>query len=489
MPIAPIIRNWPLRTKLLAIAMVTTAAALALAGVGIVISDSILFNQYLERDLTALSQIIADNSTGALAFDDADAAGETLGALRARNHLVAACIYRANGTVLARYSRTGATLTCPAPSARERIEFLADAVSVSRPVALAGRPIGTFTMAYDYGEIWERRRIYGSAVIAILLVTGLLAALLSRQLRNLIAEPVSKLVSTVDAVSKTRNYGLRAERISGGELGMLVDAFNEMLSRIQARDEELRKALADREEANKRLAQSNSDLERFAFVASHDLQEPLRMVTLYTQLLRKRSVLDASPETAEYVANIIGGTRRMHELLNDIRVYAEIRTDEDLTPVDLNGALQNAMANLKLVIEQSGAQITSDPLPSLRAYEAHFVALFQNLIGNAIKYRADEPPRISISCRHDGTMLRFAVSDNGIGIAPEYHTSIFVPFKRLHGAEIPGTGIGLAICQRVVERYGGHIWVESEALRGATFHFTFPEAIAAPAPELNRSTA
>jgi len=155
MPLPLRIRNWPLRTKLLAVIMATVAVALLLAGVGIIVSDAILFNRYLERDLTALAQITADNSTGALAFDDPTAASETLSALKARTHLVAACIYRADKTVLAKYSRTGATLPCPPQEAKRGIDFQALGVSAVKPVLLAEQPIGTLTLLYDYGETGE----------------------------------------------------------------------------------------------------------------------------------------------------------------------------------------------------------------------------------------------------------------------------------------------------------------------------------------------
>jgi light-regulated signal transduction histidine kinase (bacteriophytochrome) len=279
------------------------------------------------------------------------------------------------------------------------------------------------------------------------------------------------------SVSQSRNYSLRAEKVFNDELGVLVDAFNDMLSRIEEGDAELRQALNDREEANRRLAQSNADLERFAFIASHDLQEPLRMVSLYTQLLHRHALLNSGPEAQEFVDQIVGGTRRMYDLLDDLRAYAEIRAEAELAPVDLNEAVAKATANLKLAIDTNGTKIDCSPLPSVRAYSGHFVALFQNLIGNAIKYRAQEPPRIAIKYEQVGETLRFAVCDNGVGIAPEYHAKIFVPFKRLHGPEIPGSGIGLAICQRIVERYGGTIWVESQLSRGATFYFTLPEAV------------
>jgi light-regulated signal transduction histidine kinase (bacteriophytochrome) len=270
-----------------------------------------------------------------------------------------------------------------------------------------------------------------------------------------------------------------------------VDAFNEMLSGIQSRDLELRKSLAARQEAldqlavlyadlkksNENLARSNEDLERFAFVASHDLQEPLRMMTVYSQLLVKQYRTANDTQLDTYVDRISGGSRRIRELLADLLAYTEIAATPDgqFEPVDLNLVLEKVQQNLKFAIEESNAVVTSDKLPVVAAHDAHLIPLFQNLVGNAIKYRSDRPPRIHISVEHTGGLFRFSVNDNGIGIAPEYYGKIFMAFKRLHGSNIPGTGIGLAICQRIVERYGGRIWVESELGHGTTFFFTLPD--------------
>jgi PAS domain S-box-containing protein len=237
--------------------------------------------------------------------------------------------------------------------------------------------------------------------------------------------------------------------------------------------------------SNSSLARSNEDLERFAYVASHDLQEPLRMVTTYSQLLIRTYGGQLRGEAAAFVDTIVDGTRRMQTLLSDLLAYTGINAESDqpAEQVDLNAALETAKRNLNAAIAESGAQVTSDPLPCARGHEGHFVSLLQNLIGNAIKYRSNDPPRIHIAVRRQGGEMRIEVSDNGIGIAPEYHRQIFVPFKRLHGRRIPGSGIGLAICQRVVERYGGRIWVESQVGAGSKFIFTLPEA-APPAREV-----
>jgi PAS domain S-box-containing protein len=738
------LRDIPIKQKLLAIMMVTTAAALLLAGLGILVADSILFRGYLERDLATLAQIIGDNCTASLAFDDPRTARETLAALRARPHLITACVYRPNGSLLASYLRPGAFSACPPPSSQEELHFTGGNVLLSHPIVL-GRRLGTLVLLYDRNEVYERVSLYGATVLGLLLVSLLVVFLLSSRLRAIIVTPISQLADAVTSVSQSRDYSIRARKISNDELGILVDAFNEMLTGIQSRDNNLKRALWEREEAlrdaqetreslettlasigdavistdvngrvvfanrvalsllaskqdivgrplddvfpifneftrarvespvarvlregaivglanhtilvahdgteipiddsgapirgkggeilgtvlvfrdvtvrrsaevtgrllaaivessddaiighsldgmitswnrgaermfgysaeetigrpvsliaassqinempgvlarigrgeriaqyqaarrtktgkiidvsvsvsplhdsigrivgaskiardiseqvrtverlaqlnadlqrsNENLRRSNEDLERFAFVASHDLQEPLRMISVYSQLLLKSHSGEFDRQAHTYVDNIVSSTRRMRELLADLLAYAEIgaRVDEPVEAVDLNTVVENVMRNLQALIEETGSTITVDPLPTLRAFQGHFIPLFQNLIGNSIKYRSEQPPRIHLSFARDGDRLRFAVADNGIGIAPEYHQKIFGAFKRLHGKDIEGTGIGLAICQRVVERYGGRIWVDSQTGQGSTFIFTLPAGL------------
>ena len=262
----------------------------------------------------------------------------------------------------------------------------------------------------------------------------------------------------------------------GRAIGASIIA-RDITEQVRAADQ-LAQLNADLLRSNENLARSNEDLERFAFVASHDLQEPLRMITIYSQLLVRSYPPELDVKAQGYVNNIVESTKRIRELLADLLAYTEIgsHTDKPAEAIDLNVVLDKVKANLKAPIDESGAVITADRLPALQVYEAHYIPLFQNLIGNAIKYRSQKPPRIHISFGEADGHLRFAVADNGIGIAPEYHHKIFGAFKRLHGKNIPGTGIGLAICKRIVERYGGHIWVQSEVGRGSTFHFTLPDA-------------
>ncbi len=485
-------RDLPLKQKLTVIIITTTAAALLFSGLGIVTVDSLLFRKNLETELATLTRIIADNSTAALAFDDQNAARETLNALRARPHIAVACLYRADASILVSYVRADTLETCPPAPSQEGVQSTVRSMMVSGPIELKGRRIGTLVIVTDLGQIAGRIRIYSLTVVFVLLLASLVAYSLSSRLRTMFATPILELARVAKSVSKTRDYGIRAQKLSNDEVGDLVAAFNEMLARIQTRDAELRESLTAQEAAlvrlghlnkelqrsNEELARSNEGLERFAFVASHDLQEPLRMITVYSQLLVKQYG-DAGGESAAFVDQIVGGTHRMRELLEDVLAYAEVAAKPEIAaaPVDLNAVIESVKQNLKMSIEETGAEIVAASLPVLNANEGHLLSLFQNLISNGIKYRGEQPAKITVSVEETNGDYRFAVSDNGIGIEPEYHAKIFVAFKRLHGKEIPGTGIGLAICQRVVERYGGRIWVESEPGSGSTFRFTFPKSL------------
>jgi two-component system, chemotaxis family, CheB/CheR fusion protein len=235
--------------------------------------------------------------------------------------------------------------------------------------------------------------------------------------------------------------------------------------------------ITDRKRADEELRRLNADLQQFSYAASHDLQEPLRMVMSYTELLAKeyKGRLDGNADL--FIANAVDGAQRMEALLRDLREYWTVNEQkaDSLVTVDCNRVLEKALAYLEMPVRESGAVIARDSLPTVTAEELPLTLLFQNLIGNAIKYRRnDQPPRIRVSAERSAGAWNFAVTDNGIGIGAGYLETIFAPFKRLHGREYPGTGLGLAMCAKIVERYRGRIWVESTLGQGATFHFTLP---------------
>jgi light-regulated signal transduction histidine kinase (bacteriophytochrome) len=260
---------------------------------------------------------------------------------------------------------------------------------------------------------------------------------------------------------------------------------------VVQRTEELREAnahlsveLDERRRAEQRLARytqelarSNAELEQFAYVASHDLQEPLRMVASFTQLLAKRYRGKLDQDADEFIGYAVDGANRMQRLINDLLAYSRVGTrSKPFKVVDANIIFREARDNLAKALEESGAVIFQEPLPVVVGDEVQLLQVFQNLIANAIKFHGAEPQQIQVAAQRQGQEWVFAIRDNGIGIPPEHQERIFSIFQRLHHrSEYPGTGVGLAICKKIVERHGGRIWLESQPGQGSTFYFSIPE--------------
>jgi light-regulated signal transduction histidine kinase (bacteriophytochrome) len=241
---------------------------------------------------------------------------------------------------------------------------------------------------------------------------------------------------------------------------------------------EQHRLLAELERHAEALARSNSELQQFAYVASHDLQEPLRTISSYVQLLARRYKSQLDNDANEFIGFAVEGTRRMQNLINDLLSLSRVGTrGRELEPVDCAVALKESLANLQAALNETGAQVTYDPLPTVLADKPQLTQLFQNLVGNAIKFHSGDAPKIHIACQPNGKECTIAVRDNGIGIDPRHADRIFQVFQRLHDREkYAGTGIGLAICKKIVERHGGRIWVESQPGEGATFLFNLSKA-------------
>ncbi len=264
-------------------------------------------------------------------------------------------------------------------------------------------------------------------------------------------------------------YNASVYRNEQGEVIGVFAAARDITERKRAEDK-LRGVLVE-------LERSNKDLELFASIASHDLQEPLRMVASYTQLLAERYEGQLDEKARKYIAYAVDGAIRMQRLVNDLLTYSRVGTHGNpIETTDSHSILGEAIRNLATTIEESKAIVTNEELPMVRADASQLVQLFQNLLANAIKFRAENFPHVHVSARDEGCEWVFSVRDNGIGIDRQYADRIFVIFQRLHTRqEYPGTGIGLAVCKRIVERHGGKIWFESETGKGSTFFFTVPK--------------
>ncbi len=253
------------------------------------------------------------------------------------------------------------------------------------------------------------------------------------------------------------------------ELKMVNEQLQQELTERKKAEEELKKTLSE-------LKRSNEELQQFAYVASHDLQQPLRMVASYTQLLAKRYKDKLDKDANEFIKYAVEGANNMKTLIEDLLEYSRIQTrGNPFEVINFEEVLKDVLFSFHETIKEKDAEITHDYLPNILADKTQLIQVFQNLIDNALKFRSKDPVRIHISAKKNKNNWQFSVKDNGIGIDPEYFDRIFIIFQRLHRkSEYPGTGIGLALCKRIIERHNGKIWVESKVGKGSTFHFTIP---------------
>ena len=491
-------RDISIKRKLTVIVMVTSAAALLMAGGALFIYERGTFLGNLVQHLASLAGVAGNNSAAAIIFNDEKTAVETLRALQATPNIMMAQVYRKDGSVLASYLREGEReLTVEVPDGFSGEKFSPGHVQVFRPILLGAERVGGIVLRSDLKEGEARFRAYVQAGLTALFLSLLVAWGVASLLQRAVSFPILHLARVARRISEEHDYSQRVVKETGDEIGALVDGFNDMLSQIEARDgaltrargeleervHDLQREVAERQRAEKGLAErtvelqrSNAELQQFAYVASHDLQEPLRMVTGYTQLLAKRYKDKLDSDAFEFIGFAVDGVTRMQSLIRDLLEYSRVGTrGHDLAMTDCNRVLDDTLKNLQAAIEESRARVTHDPLPVIMADQVQMGQLFQNLIGNAMKYRDSKPPEIYLGCKQEGNHWLFWVRDNGIGIDPQYAERIFIIFQRLHGrTEYRGTGIGLAICKKIVEHHGGKIWVESELGKGATFYFTIP---------------
>ena len=319
--------------------------------------------------------------------------------------------------------------------------------------------------AYAKVQALLRRQILWLVLVG---VVGLGAAWILGS--RLLVRPVTALLAATEAIGRGESGTRIADTARVSELARLGRAFNAMADDLEERERGLIQLTAD-------LRNSNRDLEQFAYVASHDLQEPLRKITSFADLLTRRYAGQFDETGQRYINYMVDGARRMSQLITHLLAYSRLGTHgKAFAAMDVGAALDIALDNLQLTLEQTEAVVHRSDLPTVTGDPAQIGQLFQNLVGNALKYRGQATPEITVAAHRLDDAWEITVADNGLGIASQHHERIFRMFQRLHTAkDYPGAGIGLSFCKRIVERHGGRIWVESEAGQGSTFHFTLPD--------------
>jgi len=503
-----------LRQKLTSVIMLTCLTALMLVGGSLIIWQWIILRRNLMRDLVIQAQMIAENCQAAVAFEDAEDAAKTLASLRAKTSIVTACLYTAEGKLLSRHNRKNVEepiWPTKFPKNKDGFEnrqyLYRDYADVFQCVKLDGETIGLLWIRTDLYPVYKQLKRNVGVLIVVILVAFAIAYPVSHKLQGIISKPLLELADVAITVSEQKDYSVRVRKTSNDEIGLLIDAFNEMLTQIHRRDAALVKAkeqletkvrertaelstaneLLKNEVAIRRTIQQqqqqlleklkavNQELKEFAYVVSHDLKAPLRGIsTIATWIVNDyKDKLDE--EGKKQLELLLSRVNRMQNLIEGVLQYSRVgRGQEERCPVDLNALVAEIIDSIAPP-EHIKIRVNTT-LPTIICDRTRMTQLFQNLISNAVKYMDKPHGLIEIDCHDQENYWVFSVRDNGPGIEEKYFDKIFQIFQTLSPRdEYESTGVGLSLVKKIVELYGGKVWVESKVGHGSTFYFTLPK--------------
>lgn len=471
------------------IILLTCGAVLSLTCASFFAYEFFTFRQATVTNLSTLGSILASNSTAALTFADPDDAAEILSALQAEPHIRAAGLYDENGKLFAQYPATLASDAFPVSPQAEGHRFTGGYLVSFQPVVHGTKRLGTLYLKSDMDAMYERFRLYGCIVAFVVIASFLLAYGLSRGFQRQISQPVLALATTARAIADRGDYSVRAPKIGTGEFVVLTDAFNQMLQRIHDGDSALRESqeslqglnadLEKRvEERTSKLKEANKELEAFSYSVSHDLRAPLRAIDGFSRILVEEFA-DKLDEDGKRVLEVIrSNTQNMGRLIDDLLAFSRLsRKQMEALPVDMHQLADDVFKQLQSGLADQNIQFNLAPLPATQGDPALIRQVFINLLSNAAKYsRSRTQTIIDVNGRHENGDCVYYVKDNGVGFDMTYAQKLFGVFQRLHSVEeFEGTGVGLAIVQRIIHRHGGRVWAEGKVDEGATFYFSLPK--------------
>jgi signal transduction histidine kinase len=467
-------RNIPIERKLRIAFIVTSGAVLFLTCTAFFAYEFFTFRQTTVRHLTTLGEIIAANSTGALAFDSPEDAREILSALKAERNIVAACLYDEDGNLFSRYP-TNTDLNFPVKATETGYHFNNAYLEGFQPVTQGKRRLGTLYLKSDLKVMYDRFKLYGIIAILVIGISSFLAYLLSRILQKSISKPILSLAEIAKAISDKHDYSVRATKLGNDELGSLTDSFNHMLTQIQ----EQNKTLSEfNQTLEQKVKERTNELEAFSYSVSHDLRAPLRAINGYMNIFVEDYSNQFDEEGKRLTNHVLNNAKKMGQLIDDLLEFSRLgRKELSKSNISMKNIVTNIWEDLIRMEEGRTIEFTLKELPDAYADNVTIKNVWGNLISNALKYTSHrEKAIIEIGFEEKEDSIVYYTKDNGVGFDMSYYNKLFGVFQRLHSQEeFEGTGVGLAIVERIISKHGGKIWAEAKLNEGATFYFSLPK--------------
>jgi signal transduction histidine kinase len=491
-----------IRHKLALVVLATTLAALLVTGIALVIYDVRAYREAGFNDLAAQAEIVGRASAPALAFDDPKAAGEYLGLLGAKPAISAAAIYSAKGRLFASYTRRGLDLELPRLPEPDVQRVDGTSLVIFKRIVENNEILGTVYMRADY-QVIARLADYIGIFGAVTALSLIIALVISGWLQGVLTRPILNMAELTRRVVDGRDFSLRAPKTTRDEIGQLAEAFNVMLAEIGRRSDALEQSnrflereMAERQNADAELRRLNEELERrvtertsqleaankelegFSYSVSHDLRAPLRAVVGFSKMLIEDHAGQIDEEAQRKLGVIQSEAQRMGTLIDDLLAFSRLgRKEMSSADIDMTGLARSTYEGLRAHHEGAPPEFRLESLPRARGDRVLLGQVWANLLSNALKFSSKrEKPLVEVNAVSDEKEHIYFVRDNGAGFDPRYQSKLFGVFQRLHNAsEFPGTGVGLALVQRIVVRHGGRVWADSRPGEGATFYFSLPK--------------
>ena len=474
-------KNISIRNKLMRIIMLVCGIVVLITCAVFFLYDFYSFRESTLQNISTYGQIISNNSTAAIAFESKEDAKEILSALKAEPHIVAASIYDANGQLFCAYPADYDINQLPKTAGAIGYHFTRTALEGFQPIVQGSKQLGILYLKSDLNALYGRFKLYTIIVVLILGLSFVITFLLSKFLQRGISAPILALAETAKAISEQKDYSVRAIKLSDDEVGSLTDAFNQMLTEIHEQTEMLNEFNQTLEQRVKNrtteLEVANKELESFSYSVSHDLRAPARAIHSYANVFLEDYGDKIDEEGKRLINIVLKNGQKMGFLIDDLLSFSRLgRIELTKTKLSMYDIVSGVWNELYKTEENRNVTLVLKELPDAYAEKTTMQQVWVNLISNALKYTKNNPETvIEISAEEKNTEIIYCIKDNGSGFDMRYYNKLFGVFQRLHSQEeFEGTGVGLAIVQRVLEKHGGKIWADSKVNEGATFYFSLP---------------